>query len=1451
METGSPAVAVLQMRLNVVGSAGLVMLTEDGPDPLVAAPQPNVIYNVTTLADSQTGTCTTPSGGQLTSNCTTPRAAIIASNSSPGPNEIVFGSNGTITLSVAGQDDNAQAGDLDVTNALTIVGNGAANTIIQGGPSAGNGIDKVFSFNPLGAQPGFAVSLSGLTIQFGRNTLTGLTDGNNEGGAFDFDAGTLDGAGSLSVANCNISQNSTVNGDGGGIALFDGGVVSIINTTITGNRAGLQDPSAWYGYYGGGIYVCGGGYNYAAVISITNGSVSNNVAATAGQSPPAQVGGGIYSDTAGIVLQGAAISGNTASNDGGGLYGDGFIIGPGTMVSGNVAGGNGGGVYGVSSATGATLANNSAAYWGAALFAEGPGASISDSRILGNSSPHAASIVDGDETYGATVAAANNWWGSNASPASLVAPGIVTFSPWLVMTLAASPAAINTNGTSALTARIASGSDGSTGYQIADGTPVSFAGAPGIVSPASTTTTAGAAISVYTAEMAAGTATVSATLDSQTLTASIDVTLPPPPTLTTISPATGAQGAAVPVTLTGTNFLSGAAVAVSNPGITVGSVTVVSAARITATFTISAGASLGAANVTVTTGGGTSAAAVFTVNPPAPTLSAVTPASGLQGASVPVTLTGTNFVSGAAVTVNNAGITVGSVAVVSATQITATFTIAANTSPGVANVTVTTSGGTSGAAVFTVNPPAPTLATVSPASGVQGASVPVTLTGTNFVSGAAVAVANPRIAVSSVIVTGATRITATFAIAANAAIGPANVTVTTGGGVSTAVAFSVTQPPLTLIPVPLPDLTGIVTDRQAAIVLGKALFWDQQAGSDGIACASCHFHAGADNRIKNTLNPGLRHTDPSKQNVWNPAASGRRGPNYQMARADYPFHKLANAGDRDAAVLFDTDDVTSSQAAFKMDFDHINLTGPANQAEQCLPSLSPAFNVGGINVRQVDTRNAPTVINAVFNFRNSWDGRANNIFNGRNPFGPRDPAAGSDPLNSVLVADAGGNLSPVKIALPDASLASQAVEPPVNNLEMSCSNQLFEQIGQKLLRLNPLALQTISTTDSVLGPYANKIAGTQIVKAAMWDPATNSLASYETLIQRAFDSKYWSSPNRTADNYRQIEKNFSFFWGVAIMLYESTLVSGDSPFDQYANGNIGALTAQQVRGWSVFNGNGQCASCHTGAEFTGAATSLKGAQAEGSQVAHTLLGDGNDGLYDGGFYNIGVRPTSEDLGTGGTDSWGNPLSWARQLKTWLQTNPFQTQMSNVGRDGFAVNASTFQFGQNQPVGSTTRDAVDGSFKVPTLRNVELTGPFMHNGGMAALEEVVDFYNRGGDARSADGIPAHNDAANTTGFGSNPANRTPAILPLNLSADDKAALVAFLKSLTDERVRWEKSPFDHPSLNVPNGHLFDENQVLANGGTIYAADSMLALPAIGAAGRTTAMGPVLPFDAGLR
>src|SRR5262249_29606600 len=97
------------------------------------------------------------------------------------------------------------------------------------------------------------------------------------------------------------------------------------------------------------------------------------------------------------------------------------------------------------------------------------------------------------------------------------------------------------------------------------------------------------------------------------------VTAPPVPTLTSLSPNSGNQGSAVPVTLTGANFISGATIAVSDPGVTVSNVVVVNSTWITAPLTIANNPNLAGDNVTVTTSGGISGPQVFTVNAPSVT----------------------------------------------------------------------------------------------------------------------------------------------------------------------------------------------------------------------------------------------------------------------------------------------------------------------------------------------------------------------------------------------------------------------------------------------------------------------------------------------------------------------------------------------------------------------------------------------------------------------------------------------------------------------------------------------------------------------------------------------------------------------------------------------------------------------------------------------------------------
>jgi sugar lactone lactonase YvrE len=199
-----------------------------------------------------------------------------------------------------------------------------------------------------------------------------------------------------------------------------------------------------------------------------------------------------------------------------------------------------------------------------------------------------------------------------------------------------------------------------------------------------------------------------------------------PPALASIAPATGAPGTVHSVTLTGSGF-SGSpgsnsncragetTVEVGGDGVKTGNVTVLSDTSLRVTLTIAADAKLGPRGVRVTTAAGPSNPRQFTIAvlPPAvPTLTSISPASGLRGSSAQVTLTGTNFDTRAGSTTVASGsnsISVGNVTVNSATSLTATFNIAAGTALGSYNVTVTTPGGSSNAVAFAVNPPGPAI----------------------------------------------------------------------------------------------------------------------------------------------------------------------------------------------------------------------------------------------------------------------------------------------------------------------------------------------------------------------------------------------------------------------------------------------------------------------------------------------------------------------------------------------------------------------------------------------------------------------------------------------------------------------------------------------------------------------------------------------------------------------
>lgn len=676
--------------------------------------------------------------------------------------------------------------------------------------------------------------------------------------------------------------------------------------------------------------------------------------------------------------------------------------------------------------------------------------------------------------------------------------------------------------------------------------------------------------------------------------------------------------------------------------------------------------------------------------------------------------------------------------------------------------------------------------------------------------------------------------------------------------------------PETLIPpalnateAPLPDLTGIVANNTAALILGKALFWDTQLGSDSLACASCHFHAGADNRAKNQLSPGLlRVNNPSRAGEPDTTFGNAQGqtpsrkvaaPNYELTPFDFPFRRFADMEDRNSPLVYDTNDVASSQGSFG-GFLLETDPDPSRFPDFC-GGNDTTFEVSGVPVRKVEPRNTPTTINAVFNHRNFWDGRANNIFNGVTPFGAATPNA------RVVVFNATSELDLEAMALDNASLASQAVGPPLSVFEMACSGRTFKDLGRGMLDLIPLGKQNIDANDSVLGAAS----GLRNANGTGLD------TTYRELIRTAFDQRYWGGDGAgtftvTDDaepiiipgngvGYTQMEHNFPMFFGIAIMLYEATLVSDQAPYDAFvrANPELQNATVEEVEneneglplanatvtfvpgfgqrellGLDVFMNKGQCIACHNGPEFTSASVRQRGGP-NGELIE--LMGAEGNLPYDGGFYNIGVRPSSEDLGIGGNNPAG-PLSITRQIQEEQDpNNPF------------------VQLGLILP---TTRIVVDGAFKTPTLRNVELTGPYLHNGGLSTLKQVVEFYDRGSDSRNVTGIDSCDPfgGADESGFGNATANGAqcsnlhPAIVPLALTEAEIDALIAFMIALTDPRVKNESAPFDHPDLPIQNGHLGNQLNVTTvnvssdDGQTtdVRAKDSYFILPAVGAAGR---------------
>lgn len=282
------------------------------------------------------------------------------------------------------------------------------------------------------------------------------------------------------------------------------------------------------------------------------------------------------------------------------------------------------------------------------------------------------------------------------------------------------------------------------------------------------------------AAAAAGYRDVSVTTAEGTGTAANGFTVIGVPTLVSVSPSQAVQGQALNVTITGANLI-GATGVNFGLGVTVNSSTVVSASQITASITVSGSATPGARTVAVTNAAGTGVlSGGFTINQAPPTVTGVSPQQGQSGQTLTVTVWGT-YLTGATAVSFGADVTVASFNVNNSSQITASISIGGSAASGPRDVTVTTPGGTATLANGFTVAGLPAVGSVSLGQAAQGETVSVTITGSGFLGATAVSFGD-GVTVDSFAVDSATQITASITVAAPAAAGVRDVTVTTAAG---------------------------------------------------------------------------------------------------------------------------------------------------------------------------------------------------------------------------------------------------------------------------------------------------------------------------------------------------------------------------------------------------------------------------------------------------------------------------------------------------------------------------------------------------------------------------------------------------------------------------------------------------------------------------------------------
>ncbi len=243
-------------------------------------------------------------------------------------------------------------------------------------------------------------------------------------------------------------------------------------------------------------------------------------------------------------------------------------------------------------------------------------------------------------------------------------------------------------------------------------------------------------------------------------------------------------------------------------------------------------------------------------------------------------------------------------------------------------------------------------------------------------------------------------------------------------------------------------------------------------------------------------------------------------------------------------------------------------------------------------------------------------------------------------------------------------------------------------------------------------------------KQPLINPVEHGLASHQPVLDIVRQDPVYSAAFKSVFGVGAMQVTMDHV-AKAIASFERTLISANSPFDRYYfNDETAAMTDAQIRGFKLFIGQGRCVSCHV---------------IEQDQAVFS----------DSRFHNIGIgiNNIQEDV--------------PRLAKAFLEAK-------NKGGD---VDAMVLTDKKSSELGRfAVTDELNqiGAFKTPTLRNIDLTAPYMHDGSLKTLREVVVHYNNGGVSKAGDKVNPYLSGG---------------IRPLNLTDPQINDLVAFMQALT--------------------------------------------------------------------